>query len=370
MADRHNNKIRKISPLGVVSTFAGSGLTGSDDGEGAETSFGYPEGVVLDAAGNVYVADTWNHKIRKISPTGLVSTLAGSGVEGSADGEGAEASFYYPEGVAVDAAGNVYVADTYNHKIRKISPTGVVSTLAGLGYYGSHDGEGAEASFYYPEGVAVDVTGNVYVADGGNHKIRKISPSGEVSTLAGSGVGGSVDGEGAAASFYNPSGVAADAAGNVYVADYGNNKIRKISPTGEVSTLAGTGEPGSADGEGSEASFYLPTGVAVDAIGNVYVADYENRSIRKITIGGAVTGITEANTSSTSSFYPNPATEVIFVTGTEVSAYVISNAIGSTVQAGAMLGNSIAIGTLPSGLYLLTLHDESGRKITTSFVKK
>ena len=283
VAEPASHYIRKITPAGVVSTLAGSGTAGSSDGTGSAASFYNPTGVAVDAAGNVYVADQYNNKIRKITPAGVVSTLAGSvtGIAGSANGTGSAASFNNPTGVAVDAAGNVYVADQNNHKICKITPAGVVSTLAGSGTGGSSEGTGSAASFYYPSGVAVDAAGNVYVADYFNNKIRKITPAGVVSTLAGS-TAGSADGSGSLASFFYPYGVAVDAAGNVYVADYFNNKIRKITPAGLVSTFAGTDVQGSSDGGPTTASFYGITGVAVDAAGNVYAADQGNNKIRKI----------------------------------------------------------------------------------------
>jgi streptogramin lyase len=241
--------------------------------------------VAVDAAGNVYVADTNNYTIRKISPDGFVTTLAGTaGSPGSADGSGAAVSFNFPAGVAVDAAGNVYVADTDNHTIRKITSAGVVTTLAGTALsQGSADGIGAAARFDYPQGVAVDA-GNVYVADRDNYTIRKITSAGVVTTLAGTaGNQGPTDGTGAAARFDYPHGVAVDAAGNVYVADTDNHAIRKISPAGVVTTLAGAASNrGSADGPGATAGFNSPYGVAVDAAGNVYVADTSNHLIRKI----------------------------------------------------------------------------------------
>jgi sugar lactone lactonase YvrE len=214
-----------------------------------------------------------------------VSTLAGSSSWGYTNGTGTTATFWYPHSVAIDSSGYVYVADTNNEEIRKISPLGVVSTLAGSGSYGSVDATGTAASFYQPCGVAVDSSGNVYVADTYNNKIRKISPSGVVSTLAGSGSYGSVDGTGTAASFYQPCGVAVDSSGNVYVADTYNNKIRKISPSGVVSTLAGSGYYNYADNTDTLASFDLPYGVCVDAAtpAVIYVADTDNYRIRKIT---------------------------------------------------------------------------------------
>jgi sugar lactone lactonase YvrE len=282
VADKFNNKIRKITPAGVVTTFAGSGALGSDDGAGTAATFFYPYGVAVDLSRNVYVADTYNYKIRAITAAGAVSTLAGTGASGDADGPGTAATFGWAVGVAADSSGNVYVADSDSNKIRKITAGGVVSTLAGSGAGGSADGPGDVATFSEPSGVAVDSSGNVFVADTDSHKIRKITPGGVVTTFAGSGAPGSADGTGAAATFAYPFGVAVDSSKNVYVADSGNNKIRKITPAGVVSTLAGSGAYGSADGTGTAATFYTPTGVAVDSSGHVYVADSGNNKIRKI----------------------------------------------------------------------------------------
>ena len=214
-----------------VTTLAGSGSQGSANGTGTAAAFYLPTDVALDGSGNMYVADYNNHLIRKITSAGVVTTFAGSGSEGSADGTGTAASFNQPVGVAVDGSGNVYVADYTNHLIRKITSAGVVTTLAGSGSQGSTNGTGTAASFYHPTGVAVDGSGNVYVGDAGNHLIRKITSAGVVTTLAGSGSLGSANGEGTAASFNYPSGVAVDGSGNVYVGDWGNHLIRKIATT-------------------------------------------------------------------------------------------------------------------------------------------
>ena len=296
VGDTLNNTIRKITPAAVATTFAGNaGVEGSADGTGAAALLYYPEGVATDSAGNVYVADTLNDTIRKITPTAVVTTLAGrAGVRGSADGTGTAALFYYPSAVATDSAGNVYVADSSNQIIRKITPAGRVTTLAGTaGVTGSTDGTGAAARFRYPNGVAADNAGNVYVGDSANSTIRKITPDGVVTTLAGAaGVNGPADGTGGAARFSLPGGCAADGAGNVYVADSANNTIRKITPDGVVTTLAGTpGVMGSADGSGAAASFWVPQGLAIDSSGNIYVADRGNNTIRKITPAGEVTTV-------------------------------------------------------------------------------
>jgi sugar lactone lactonase YvrE len=295
VADKGNSRIRKITPAGVVSTLAGTGALGSADGPAAKASFFYPGAIAVDnASGNIYVGDLG--VVRKITPAGVVSTFAG-GDPDWLDGTGTSAGFSDVSGLAVDASGNIYVAESSPSRIRKITPSAVVTTYAGHGgfhgsVHGSTNGPTSVASFNYPESVAVDASGNVYVGDRGNHMIRKITPARMVSTLAGSLVPGSANGIGTAASFSHPPSVAVDASGNVYVADGGdtlvagssNNLIRKITPEGVVSTLAGTGVAGSADGFAPEASFYAPQGVAVDAIGNVYVADYWNHKIRKITL--------------------------------------------------------------------------------------
>ncbi len=264
-----DGNIRKITPEGIVSTPADNAVR--------------LLGVAVDSAGNIYAVD-YNSTIRKITPNGVVTTLAGRAeVTGSADGPGSVARFNNPQGVAVDGAGNVYVADWANHTIRKITPAGEVSTLAGLaGVSGGSDGTGNVARFNFPWGVAVDGSGYVYVGDYRNHTIRKISPDGQTSTLAGSAMApGSNDGLGNAARFVNPSGVAVDGRGNVYVADYNNSTLRKITPEGMVSTLGGKpGLSGSEDGPGSMARFNKPQGVAVDGAGNLYVADTQNHTIR------------------------------------------------------------------------------------------
>jgi len=289
VADNGDSTIRKITPTGVVTTLAGkAGSSGSADGSGAAARFYSLFGVACDAAGNLYVTDLGN-TIRTITPTGLVSTLAGTaGPPGSVDGSGSAARFDFPQGIAGDAAGNLYVADTGNNAIRKITPAGEVTTLAGkAGSSGSADGSGTAARFSVPAGIACDAAGNLYVAEIGNDTIRKITPAGEVTTLAGkAGSEGSADGSGAAARFNAPAGIACDTAGNLYVADSGNDTIRKITPAGEVTTLAGkAGSSGSADGNGVAARFLNPGGIAGDAAGNLYVADTGNDTIRKITWG-------------------------------------------------------------------------------------
>ena len=286
-----------VTPPYTWNNFAGnpSSITGTADGTGTTARFYYPKGVAVDSGSNIYVADTYNCTIRKITPSGAVSTLAGSPrISGSMDGTGTNAKFYYPQGIAVDSGSNVYVADTYNFTIRKITPSGDVSTLAGSPRIsGSMDGTGTNAKFYYPEGIAVDSGSNVYVVDTNNFTIRKITLSGSVSTLAGTpGLSGTTDGTGAAARFYYPMGIAVDSGSNVYVADIDNNTIRKVTPAGVVTTIAGTpGTIGTTDGLGTGALFNGPMSIAIDSGTNLYITDGAY-TIRKMTLSGTIWMVT------------------------------------------------------------------------------
>lgn len=282
IADKHNQVIRKIDAGGTVTTLAGSGTAGFADGQGAAASFNMPAGVAVDLAGNVYVADQNNQRIRKITPKGLVTTIAGSGSIGNINGTASVASFNYPSGVAVDKAGNVYVADVFNNEIRRVGTDGLVAIIAGYTAPGSADGTGTDASFNLPQGITISADGNLYIADQNNNEIRQVTPAGVVKTFAGSTTPGQSDGTGAAASFNGPVAIAADPAGNLYISDGNNNKIRKLTPTAVATTLSGTGAYGMANGSGSSATFNTAYGIAVAPDGNVLVADSYNNLIRKI----------------------------------------------------------------------------------------
>jgi gliding motility-associated-like protein len=286
VADYGNNLIRKVNSAGVVTTFAGSSAPGNFNATGTLASFNGPVSVAVDGAGNVYVADASNNMIRKITPLGVVTTLAGNVIGGSADGTGTAARFTNPMGVAVDAAGNVYVSDSGNNTIRKITPAGVVTTIAGSGAKGNLDGTGAAASFNNPVGLASDAAGNLYVADAGNNLIRMITIAGVVSTIAGNNAKGNANGAALNATFNNPSGIAIDLAGNIFISDSGNNLIRMLSPAGFVITLAGSGVAGHFNNIGVLAKFAYPVGLTIDASGNLYVADKFNNEIRKVVTTG------------------------------------------------------------------------------------
>jgi sugar lactone lactonase YvrE len=293
VSDTSNQVIRKISADGMVSTFAGQvGQAGYQDGPASTAMFFEPVGLVVDRSGNLFVADTGNLRIRKITPTGEVSTYAGSGTSSPdpavyQDGPALQTAFAGPQGVTLDAAGNLYVADTVGPMIRKISPAGQVTTVAGVYRVGGGADctMGSCATFTSPNAMAFDRGGNLYVTDSGNQRIRKITPAGVVSTFAGSGIPGFADGAGVDARFDSPFGIVVDSKDNLYVSDQNNRVIRKITPDGLVSTVAGQpGIAGNTQGTGKNATFYLPSGMAIDKDDNLYVADYSNHSVRKLVL--------------------------------------------------------------------------------------
>ena len=261
VSDLQNNRIRIITSMGVVTTLM-------DSSTGTAAIFSSPSGIDLDAAGNLYVVEGGARRIRKVTPAGGISTFAGSGATGNLDGTGINASFTAPFDLVIDASDNLYVTDQSSNKIRKISPAGVVSTLVAN-------------TLSQSAGITIDASGNLYVAQPFANRIIKVTPTGTLSTFAGSGFSGSADGIGTAASFHTPLDVITDGSGNLYVADGGNNKIRKISPTGLVSTVAGSGVAGSADGAGILATFKNPAGLAMDPTGYLYISDNGNSKIRR-----------------------------------------------------------------------------------------
>ncbi|MBI5529332.1 MAG: hypothetical protein HY897_23655 [Deltaproteobacteria bacterium] len=291
VTDTANNRIRKFSSAAVESNpgFCGSGTFGYTGGSTACGSalFAAPTGVAVASNGTVYVADSANNVIRKIS-AGTATVLAGNGTRGYADGTGTSAVFAQPTGVAIDStAMYLYVADYGNQRIRQVAITdGSTVTFAGSGTAGLFNAIGTSAQFNGPYGISVDASGNVYVSDQNNHVIRKITSAGSVTTFAGNGTVGSRDGSGASAQFNSPAGTAVDPNGNIYIADVMNHVIRKISATGTVSTIAGTHLYGYADGGGYVAKFNMPKGVVVTSDGKtIYVADQQNSRIRIVKQG-------------------------------------------------------------------------------------
>jgi hypothetical protein len=358
VADTFNHTIRKITPSGVVSTLAGlAGKSGSANGTGSMARFSSPIGLAVGPGGNIFVADSDNNTIRKITPAGMVTTVAGlAGVTGSADGVGASARFNGPRGVAVDNSGNIFVADTFNDTIRKITPAGSVSTFAGLaGAPGSANGSGSAARFDQPRGVAVDAAGKVYVADSVNDTIRVITPTAVVSTLAGlAGVSGSADGVGSASRFFGPVGIQVDDTGNVFVADTVNDTIRKITPADVVTTLGGLPViSGSADGAGSNARFASPQGVAVNSENKIFVSDTGNNTIR---VGGSVSQLQNISTRARVETEQNVMIGGFIITG-QTPKTVIVRAIGPSLEQAGL------VDVLADPM--LELHDKDGALITS-----
>jgi sugar lactone lactonase YvrE len=348
----HGQGILTVTPSRTVSTIAGTGAVGysGDTGAAAAATLANPAAVAYDTHGNLFLADASNHTVREISSSGIITTLAGTGIEGySGDGAAAtSAQLDTPTGVAVDAAGNVYIADSHNHRIREVS-NGTITTLAGTGTPGfSGDGAAATAAqLSLPSGVAVDTTGNVYIADTNNHRIRKVS-GGNITTLAGDGEE-FYAGDGAAATaaaLDSPTGVAVDGSGNVYIADRLNQRIRMVSG-GNITTLAGAGTSGfSGDGaSATAATLAKPTGVSIDAAGNVYIADTDNQRIRQV--GGGVIATIEGSGSQRYGGDGGPSTAAILNSPRSVA----TDASGNLAIADK-LNQRIRSGTLPTLTFL------------------
>ena len=293
IADSGNNRVRRVDTNGVITTLAGNGTSGHNgDGVPAiNASLSDPAAVAVDANGSVFIGSYFNPRVRKVGTNGIITTVAGNGRYGySGDGGAAtNAELAYPSGVAVDGIGNLYIADNYNERVRKVGTNGIITTIAGTGAYGfSGDGGPAiKARLAYPSTVAVDAAGNVFIADANNHRVRRIDRHGIITTVAGNGAG-SYSGDGGAAtnaSLYNPRGVAVDGFGNVFITDSNNERVRQVGNNGVITTVAGNGTEGfSGDGgAATNASLFFPSGVTVDAFGSMFIADSYNSHIRKVT---------------------------------------------------------------------------------------
>lgn len=283
-AEQKGYKIQKPPGNYFVSTLAGTGVKGNLDGPLKEANFNWPTGIAIDKKGNIYVADYLNFSIRMISTGGQVKTIAGFFRQGHRNGTLQESTFAGPDNIAIDKKGNIIVGDADAVSVRKINlKKNKVTTIAGGKLMGFKDGKGGEAAFGYPTGVAIDKKGNIYVADRRGHAIRKIDKRGNVVTIAGNGTAGYVDGKGTESRFREPISLAVGPKGNIFVADSGNNLIRRIDKKGNVTTYAGRLKAGHGEGFGFESAFKWPTGIAVNKDGTVFVCDSGNNTIRMIT---------------------------------------------------------------------------------------
>ncbi len=367
VADTGNNCIRKISVEGVVSTLAGNGIKGFADGLGTSAQFSSPWGLAVAADGTVYVTEIYDNRIRKITADGLVTTLSES-TFGFTDGLVSIAQFNQPADLSIDADGTLFIADTYNNSIRKITTDNMVTTLVG-GTMGFGNGIGTSARFHYPQGISVASDGTIFVVDTGNHSIRKISVEGMVTTLAGQWFPGSADGPGASALFKSPSDLTVANDGTVFVADHANHRIRRITVDGYVSTLIGNSE-GFADGQGIEVKFNDPQGIAVSSDGALFISDTYNHRIRKITGNLATANFQLENQVSV---YPNPTSSLINLELDAVIAIKITifDMNGRALQSKNILDNknTIDISNLANGIYLMQITTSKGT-IYKKIVKK
>ena len=305
VSDFYNNRIRKVGINGIINTVAGNGTNGySGDGSAATNAeLSYTEGVAVDATGSLFIDDGYNERIRKVEINGTITTVAGNGTYGYSgdDGAATNAELYFPSGVAVDATGNLFIADFYNNRIREVGTNGIITTVAGdgtRGYLGD-GGAATNAELFFPYGIAVDTAGNLFIADEYNQRVRKVGSNGIITTVAGDGTQGYLGDGGAAtnAELYYPLGVAVDVTGNLFIADYYNNRVRELETNGIITTVAGNGSKGyfGDGGVATNAELNNPYGVAVDATGNLLIADTENNRIRKVVLQGPTLALNDAN---------------------------------------------------------------------------
>ncbi len=384
VADAGNNCIRKITATGTVTTLAGTGAAGYLDGAAASAQFNSPTGVCVDDSGNVYVADFQNQRIRKISVLGNVTTVAGSGTAGYLDGSPALAQFNYPRGICRNKAGDLFVGDSWNHRVRKISPSGNVSTYAGGGTVIGVSSVGSlvnakdtAARFYTPCGMAIDKNGNLFVADAYNHRIRRIDTARQVSVVAGSGSigvgnGGYSNGPVSTASLNVPTEVNCDSTGAIiYIGDTFSNRVRMVS-SGNITNLAGSGLAGYVNGIDVNAQFNYTRGVVANASGTkIYVVDYNNHCVRKISVGAATSVKENENSLGSLSVFPNPNNGIFRIKHplTSGAKLRIRDAFGREIYFKTVENTEpLDLSGLENGLYFAEIRG-LGSVITCKFIK-
>jgi sugar lactone lactonase YvrE len=357
----HDHRVRKVDSNGIITTVAGTGSPAysGDTMAATNASLNEPGGVAVDGAGNLFIADSANHRIRKVDTNGIITTVAGNGSTGySGDNVAAtNTSLYYPTGVAVDGAGNLFIADSANNRIRKVNTNGIITIVAGnggMGYSGDN-GAATNASIHSPAGVAVDGAGNLFIADLYNNRIRKVNTNGIITTVAGTGSRGCSGDNGAATNAWLdfPIGVAVDRAGNLFIADFYNHRIRKVDGNGIITTIAGNGVPSfSGDGNAAvDASLFHPSGVTMDGFDNLFIADQQNLRIRKVYSWPATSPVLTLRNISTNSIgsysvviSDSTGSVTSSVAALNMPAYVASQPTGRTVWQGASASFASAAG--------------------------
>ena len=377
--------IRKVDTAGIITTIAGPGTFGilGDGGLATAASFNLAEGVAFDTSGNLYIADHQHYRVRKIDKvTGIITTIAGSGVSGDdGDGTAATNAKLTPTDIRFDRMNNLYISDNSYHRIRKVNSLGIISTYAGIGTAGfSGDYDAATtAQLNRPTGICFDNIGNLLIADGGNKRIRKIDLTGIITTIAGTGVGVySGDGIPATVAQFGPNLIAMDRDDNLYVAD-SNQRIRVINSSGIINTVTGTGT-GGYNGDyisATTAQINSPGGIAIDACGNIYFADVLNNRIRKVALNLSCDSLTlntiKVNADQNVSLYPNPAHDEVNVTGAKkITEITITNLVGQCVRSQKYSSASVRVDMrgLPAGVYVMRVTDEEGVQTVTRVIKE
>ncbi len=381
VSDTQNHRIRKITPSGIITTFAGTGTAGfsGDGGPASLARINQPCGIALDTAGTVFFADRFNHRIRKIDKLGNINTVAGSTTTAGFSGDGGpalSAKLSSPGSVAVDRAGNIYIADTNNDRIRKVGKNDTITTVVGGGTLTSENITATSAALATPWDVAVDTSGNIYLTDSNNNRVRKVNSGGLINTIAGTGVYGFAGdgGNATSAQLKAPYGVELDGLGNIYISDSYNYRVRKINTLGKISTVAGSAAQGYGGDGGlaTLAALNIPTSVAIDAIGDLYIADDGNHRIRKTCQSNCLAGVENLNAFfDPISISPNPNNGSFIVnTGFVKSKFILVNSIGQIVFEQEIVGGENAIQTkdLPQGLYHYILFQNEMQKSSGKIV--